>query len=126
MLRKEDLAVIKSLHRRGVFLKDIAGELGVHPKTVSRALKDDPSTERERQRPESKLEPYKPKIDHLLSEGVWNAKVILREIQAATRAGTAFCANTYSRSESSDPARPRCALKLGLANRCKATGVKWS
>jgi transposase len=31
---------------------------------------------------ESKLEPYKPKIDSLLSENVWNTKVILREIQA--------------------------------------------
>ncbi len=82
MLRKEDKAVIKSLRRRGVFLKDIATELGVHPKTVSRVLnaKSDPNPERKR--PESKLEPYKPKIDRLLSEGVWNAKVILREIQA--------------------------------------------
>jgi transposase len=82
MLRKEDKAVIKSLHRRGVFLKDIAEELGVHPKTVSRVLKSDPGTEQERQRPESKLEPYKSKIDRLLLEGVWNARVILREIQA--------------------------------------------
>jgi transposase len=82
MLRKEDIAVIKSLHRRGVFVKDIAEELGVHPKTVSRVLKNDPNPDRERQRPESKLEPYKPKIDQLLAEGVWNAKVILREIQA--------------------------------------------
>ena len=40
MLRKEDFAVIKSLNNRGVFLKDIAEELGVHPKTVSRALKN--------------------------------------------------------------------------------------
>jgi transposase len=82
MLRKEDIAVIKSLHRRGVFVKDIAEELGVHPKTVSRVLKNDPNPDRERQRPESKLEPYKAKIDRLLGEGVWNAKVILREIQA--------------------------------------------
>jgi IS30 family transposase len=73
MLRKEDIAVIKSLHRRGVFVKDIAEELGVHPKTVSRVLKNDPNPDRERQRPESKLEPYKAKIDRLLGEGVWNA-----------------------------------------------------
>ena len=39
MLRKEDFAVIKSLNQRGVYIKDIAAELGVHPKTVSRALK---------------------------------------------------------------------------------------
>lgn len=82
MLRKEDIAVIKSLYRRGVFLKDIAEELGVHPKTVSRVLKRKDEPKPERKTPESKLEPYKPKIDRLLKEGVWNAKVILREIQA--------------------------------------------
>jgi len=82
MLRKENIAVIKSLHRRGVFLKDIAEELGVHPKTVSRVLKNERTPNSERKRSESRLEPYKPKIDRLLSEDVWNAKVILREIQA--------------------------------------------
>ncbi len=39
MLRKEDFAVIKALQRREVYIKDIAADLGVHPKTVSRALK---------------------------------------------------------------------------------------
>lgn len=38
MLRKEDFAVIKALHDRGVYQKDIAAALGVHPKTVSRAI----------------------------------------------------------------------------------------
>ena len=38
MLTKEDYAVIKALHKRGVYLKDIAAELGVHPRTVRRAL----------------------------------------------------------------------------------------
>jgi transposase len=80
MLRKEDFAVIKSLHNRGVFLKDIAEELGVHPKTVSRALKNGGAPERKRS--ESKLAPYQAKIDQLLQENVWNAQVILREIQA--------------------------------------------
>jgi len=82
MLRKEDFAVIKSLNQRGVYIKDIASELGVHPKTVSRALKRNAAPKRERKRSARKLEPYQPKIDQLLSEGVWNARVILREIQA--------------------------------------------
>ena len=34
MLGKEDLTVIQALVRRGVYLCDIARELGVHPKTV--------------------------------------------------------------------------------------------
>ena len=38
MLSLEDYLVIKTLKQRGVYNKDIAAELGVHPKTVSRAL----------------------------------------------------------------------------------------
>jgi IS30 family transposase len=39
MLRKEDFAVIQALVQRGVYLSDIAQQVGVHPKTVSRTLK---------------------------------------------------------------------------------------
>ena len=39
MIRKEEFVVIQTLHKRGVYQKDIAEELQVHPKTVSRALK---------------------------------------------------------------------------------------
>lgn len=81
MIRKEDFAVIKSLSQRGVYIKDIAAELGVHPKTVSRAIKRKGAPTPKREPAGSKLEPYKLKIDCLLKEGVWNAKVILREIQ---------------------------------------------
>jgi len=82
MLRKEDFAVIKSLSQRGVYIKDIATELGVHPKTVSRALKRKGAPNPQRPAAGSKLEAYKPKIDQLLQQVVWNANVILREIQA--------------------------------------------
>ena len=82
MLSKEDYTVIKALKRRGVYVKDIAAELGVHPKTVSRALKRGGAPKRPPSRRESKLEPYKATVDRLLAEGVWNAVVILREIQA--------------------------------------------
>lgn len=39
MLRKEDWMYIKAQVEKGVCQKDIARELGVHPKTISRALK---------------------------------------------------------------------------------------
>lgn len=81
MIRKEDFRMIKNLHHRGVFLKDIAEELGVHPRTVRRALKRDSAPVRERKKRESKLDAYKTIIDRRLSEGVWNTQVILREIQ---------------------------------------------
>lgn len=38
MLSKEDYLMIRDLARKGAYQKDIAAELGVHPKTVSRAL----------------------------------------------------------------------------------------
>lgn len=87
MLKKEDFAVIQALTHQGAYLKDIAQELGVHPKTVSRARKRGAAPQRERQRRESKLEPYKPKIDQLLTAGVWNAVVIWRELQAVGYTG---------------------------------------
>lgn len=83
MLSKEDYAVIKALSKRGVYLKDIAAELGVHPKTVSRALGRGSAPKRARKRRGSKLDAYKDWVDHLLAEGVWNAMVIWREIQAS-------------------------------------------
>jgi transposase len=87
MLSKEDFAVIRALSARGVYQKDIAAELGVHPKTVSRALQRGAAPQRVQVKRESKLEPYKPLVDRLLQEGVWNAVVILREIQAAGYSG---------------------------------------
>jgi IS30 family transposase len=38
MLEPEDFMVIQALVKRGVYLCDITGQLGVHPRTVRRAL----------------------------------------------------------------------------------------
>lgn len=82
MLRQEDFAVIRALHDRGIYQKDIAEQLEVHPKTVSRALKRGSAPSRQRAKRGSKLDPFKSAVDQLLAEGVWNAVVILREIEA--------------------------------------------
>jgi transposase len=81
MLSKEDFAVIKSLKHRGVYIKDIAAELDVAPRTISRALKRGSAPTAERKPRSTKLDGYKAKVDQLLSEGVWNTMVILRELQ---------------------------------------------
>jgi transposase len=81
MVGKEDFAVIKALRHRGVYITDIATQLGVHPKTVSRALQRGSAPVRERRKRGSKLDPHKATVDRLLGEGVWNAVVIWREIQ---------------------------------------------
>lgn len=82
MLNQEDYIVIRTLKAQGVYNVDIAAELGVHPKTVSRALRRGGAPKTVRKPRSSKLDPYKARIDELLGEGVWNAVVILREIQA--------------------------------------------
>lgn len=64
MLSQEDYIVIRTrtLKARGVYQKDIAVELGVHPKTVSRALKRGNEPEASRKKRGSKLDPYKAKV----------------------------------------------------------------
>ncbi len=88
MLKKEDYAVIKALAKRGVYLKDIAAELGVHPKTVRRALQRGCAPTSPRPPRASKLDPYKATVDRLLAEGVWNCVVILRELHDAGYTGS--------------------------------------
>lgn len=95
MLNKEAFAVMKALRQRGVYIEDIAADLGVHPKTVSRALQRGGAPERGRPAQSSKLDVYKPQVDRLLAEGVWNAVVILREIQAEGYTGGSTILREY-------------------------------
>jgi len=107
MIRKEDFAVMTAWHQRGVFLKDIALELGVHPRTVRRALDRKGAPAREPKKVVSKLDPHKATVDRLLANGVWNAKVILSEIQAAGYAGSYTILRDYI--------QPKRALRPGRA-----------
>jgi transposase len=95
MLKKEDFAVIKALANRGVYLKDIAADLGVHPKTVRRALQRGSAPSPKRAHRASKLDPFKPLVDRLLADGVWNGVVILRELQAAGYSGSRTILRDY-------------------------------
>jgi transposase len=54
----------------------------VHPKTVRRALDRGGPPGRGRRRRGSRLDPYQAVVDQWLAEGVWNAVVIWRELQA--------------------------------------------
>jgi len=81
MLRREDFLMIQSRVKAGVYQKDIAAELGVHPKTVSRAVKRGSAPRGPRVRGYGKLLPYLATVDRLLAEGVWNAVVIQRILE---------------------------------------------
>jgi len=107
MLSKEDLVTIQALHRRGVYQVDIARQLGIHPRTVRRALQRKTAPTGARRRRQSKLDPFKAQIDALLAEGVWNAQVILREIQSAGYSGRVSILRDYI--------RPKRELRSGRA-----------
>ena len=98
MLRKEDFLMIQALVSRGVYQCDIASQLGVHPKTVSRALRRG-SVTKGRRRPGRghKVAPHQATVDRLLGEGVWNAVVVLREIQAEGYGGGITALRDYIR-----------------------------
>ena len=59
MIRQEDYLMIRDLRRKGMFVKDTAACLEVHPRTVSRALRPGgPRRDRRRLPRKSKLDPY--------------------------------------------------------------------
>lgn len=108
MLRKEDCMVIHALAQRGLYVCDIAKQMGGHPRTVRRALaRGGPPAPRPSRRG-SRLAPYRAAIDRLLAEDVWNAVVIFREIQTQGYPGQLSILR--------DDIRPKRALRV-----CRAT-----
>jgi transposase len=107
VLGKEDFMVIQALVKRGVYLRDIAQELGVHPKTVSRALRRGGPPAQRTGRRKRLLDPYRSVVDELLAEDVWNAVVIFRELQAKGYRGGISILRDYI--------RPKRALRAGRA-----------
>jgi len=82
MLSKGDWLMIRAQIDRGVYKKDVARVLGVHPRTVTRALRRGGPPVGKRPRAHvSKLDAYKAEVDRLLKADVWNAVVIYRHIQ---------------------------------------------
>lgn len=77
MLRREDVMVIQALAKRGLYLCDIAKQVGVHPRTVRRALARGGAPASRPSRRGSRLDPYRADIDRLLAEDVRHS--ILRD-----------------------------------------------
>jgi transposase len=123
MLGSEDFIVIQALVQRGVYLCDIAQQLGVHPKTVRRALERGGPPRRRGGRRGSVLDPYRPVVDQLLAEGVWNAVVIWRELQVKGYAGGISILRDYLRpSAGCAPAGRRFASRRSLGVSSKVIG----
>ena len=96
MLKKEDWMDIRAQLERGAYYKDIAKELGVHPRTIRRAIarRGAPPGVRPGAH-KSKLDEFKPFVDELLREGVWNAKVILMECRQRGYTGSYSVVRDY-------------------------------
>lgn len=69
MLRREDFMVIDALAQRGLYVCDIAKQVGVHPRTIRRALARGGAPAPRPSRRSSRLDPYRADIDRLLAEG---------------------------------------------------------
>lgn len=96
MLKKEDWMEIKAQVERGAYVKDIAKDLGVHPKTVSRALKREGAPSGKRPNAlRSILDPFKPAIDEMLRTGIWNGAVVLRRLQEMGYGGKTTIVRDY-------------------------------
>ncbi|MCX4024613.1 IS21 family transposase [Endozoicomonas sp. SM1973] len=96
MLCQEDYHMIIHLHRQGIYQKDIAKRVGCCERTVRRVLQQGGSPPSKSRKPKpSKLDPYKPTIDRLLQEDVWNAVVIFREIVALGYDGSTSLLRAY-------------------------------
>lgn len=84
MLKREDYLMILRKRQQGMLITDIAAEIGCSRRTVTRTLQRGGAPRRRRRRRRgSKLDPFKPTVDHFLDRGVWNAEVIFRELRAA-------------------------------------------
>ena len=97
MLTKRGFIMIQELFDQGVGQKDIAARLGVHPRTVRRALRRGHAARGLWPKRGSALDAFKPRMDTLLAAGVWNAVVIWRELQAAGYAGGYTSVKNYVR-----------------------------
>lgn len=80
---------IEELNRQGLSQVKIADLTGVDRKTVRKYLKAPEGTPVYGPRPEapSKLDGFKPYIETRLAAGVWNARVLLRELRERNYAG---------------------------------------
>jgi transposase len=107
MLRKEDFMVIDALAQQGLYLSDIARHVGVHPRTVRRALDRGATPPPRAGRRGSRLDPYLADIDRLLAADVWNAVVIYRELQAKGYTGRLSILRDYI--------KPKRALRVRRA-----------
>ena len=89
MFRGNDVEQINELKREGLSIRAISRLTGYDRKTISRYLLAPVSRPvyGPRSAPVSKLESFKPYLNERLRAGVWNARVLLRELRKRSYSG---------------------------------------
>ena len=90
MLRGKDVQEIEALKRQGLSIQAISELTGYDRKTVRRylILADGIPAYRAREPQASKLDAFKPYLRERLAAGVWNARVLLRELRERSYNGS--------------------------------------
>jgi transposase len=91
LLRGKDVQAIEGLKRQGLSIRAISELTGYDRKTVRKYLivPDGGPAYRRADWPPSKLDAFKPYLNERLAAGVWNARVLIRELRnGATPAAT--------------------------------------
>jgi len=102
MINREDYLMIQKARDKGSYLEDIADDVGCSVSTVKRALKrQGPPPKRKTSVRISKLEPFKPMVNGLIAENVWNAEVIFAHIREQGYTGGISILRDYIRSRRS-------------------------
>lgn len=90
MLRGKDVQEIEGLKRQGLSIQAISELTGFDRKTVRKYLvvRDGIPAYRPRKSQPSKLDAFKPYLRERLAAGVWNARVLLRELRERSFSGS--------------------------------------
>ena len=102
MINREDYLMIQKSRDKGCYLEDIADDVGCSVSTVKRALRrKGPPPKRKSGVRVSKLEAFKPMVNGLIAENVWNAEVIFAEIREQGYSGGISILRDYIRPKRS-------------------------
>ena len=125
MINREDYLMIQKSRDKGCYLEDIADDVGCSVSTVKRALRrKGPPPKRKSGVRVSKLEAFKPMVNGLIAENVWNAEVIFAEIrEQGYSGGISTSGITSGPSARHVKAGPLSAMKPNPASNSSMTGV---
>ena len=100
LLRGGDVDDLRAFRRQGLSITEIHRLTGFDRKTIRKYLLDPmrPRYGPRTSRP-SKLEPYKPYLAEQLQAGVWNARVLLREVRERGYGGGYTILKDYPRPQ---------------------------